>query len=81
MELVDSQQVRLQRNQTENRLIHKASKREIESSNQRLLEDDIRYRCESLEGEIPFENYIKIDNSNREPEEVAKMIKEHFGLE
>ena len=30
---------------------------------------------ESYEGEIPFENYIKIDNSHLEAEEVAKIIK------
>jgi hypothetical protein len=79
-ELVASQEIRLQRNETENRLKNKASKRDIEISRARLLADDEKARLESLEGEIPFENYIKIDNSHLEPEVVAKMIKERFGF-
>lgn len=80
VELVASQEVRLERNVTENRLRNKASKRNIEVSNQRLINDDKKYRCESYEGEIPFENYIKIDNSELPPDVVARMIQEKFGL-
>lgn len=79
-ELVAPQEVRLARNATENRLKNKASKRDLETSNQRLLDDDKRYRCVSLDGEIPFENYIKIDNTSLSPAEAAKMIKEKFDL-
>lgn len=79
-ELVAPQEIRLQRNATENRLKNKASKRDIEASNQRLINDSTKYRCISNEGEIPYDNYIKIDNSNLLPEMVAKMIKDHFGL-
>lgn len=80
VELVASREVRLERNVTENRLKNKASKREIEVSNQRLINDDLRYRCVSNEGEIKFHNYIKIDNSNLDPSAVAKQIKEYFNL-
>lgn len=80
VELVADQQTRLQRNGTPNRLENKASKRDLEASNARLLRDDARYRLESLPGELPFENYLKIDNTNLPPEEAAKQIKEHFGL-
>ena len=80
VELVASQEVRLQRNVTENRLQNKASKRDIETSNARLLRDDTRYRMESKEGEVPFPNYIKIDNTNLAPDVVASMIKEKFDL-
>ena len=80
VELVASQKVRLERNRTENRLKHKASKRDLEASNQRLMDDDGKYRCVSLEGEIPFENYLKIDNSNLAPSTVAQMIKDRFDL-
>lgn len=80
VELVAPQEIRLQRNITENRLNHKASKRDIEFSNKRLINDDLRYRCVSYEGEIPFDNYIKIDNSKLSAEHVAKMIKDHFEL-
>lgn len=79
-ELVAPQEVRLARNATENRLKNKASKRDLETSNQRLLDDDKRYRCVSLDGEISFENYIKIDNTNLSPAEAAKIIKERFDL-
>jgi hypothetical protein len=80
VELVASQEIRLERNVTENRLRNKISKRNIEISNQRLIDDDKKYRCVSNDGEISFENYIKIDNSNLEASAVAKRIKEHFNL-
>lgn len=80
VELVASQEIRLQRNETENRLLHKPSKRDLEASRARVLRDDANYRCESLPGEIPFENYIKIDNSFLEPDAVAAMIQERFAL-
>ncbi len=80
VELVASKEARLERNISENRLKNKASKRDIETSNRRLLNDDSRYRLESREGEIPFENYMKIDNTNLSPTETAKMIKERFSL-
>ena len=80
VELVAPQQIRLQRNETENRLAHKASKRDLEASRQRVLRDDANYRCESLPGELPFENYMKIDNSDLAPDVVATMIRERFGL-
>jgi hypothetical protein len=80
VELFASQEIRLQRNVTENRLNNKASKRDVELSNKRLIDDDNKYRCVSNDGEITFENYIKIDNSNISAENVAKMIKERFGL-
>ena len=80
VELVAPQAVRLQRNETENRLRHKGSKRDVEASNQRLLNDDLRFRCESFEGEITFANYMKIDNSELTPEEVAQKIQNRFNL-
>ena len=80
VELVAAQEVRLQRNVTENRLSVKASKRDIKWSNANLLEEDGNYRLVSHEGELPFENYIKIDNTTRSPQEVAEMIKDMFSL-
>jgi len=78
VELVASQEIRLKRNATENRLKNKASKRDIEVSNNRLMGEDANFRLVSNDGEIPFENYIKIDNSNLPPDVVAGMIKERF---
>ena len=41
-----------------------------------------KYRLNSYEGEeLPFDNYLKIDNTNLSPNEVAKMIKAHFAIE
>ena len=80
VELIADQSVRLERNKTENRLKNKASKRDLATSEQRLLREDTNYRLVSEEGEIPFENYMRIDNTNLSPDVVAKMIKDKFGL-
>lgn len=39
-----------------------------------------KHRCVSYENELLFENYIRIDNTNLEPDVVAKMIKDKFSL-
>lgn len=80
VEIVAPQEVRLQRNITENRLVSKVSKRDVEASNQRLINVDKNFRCISNDGEIQFANYIKIDNSDLSAGFVAKMIKERFSL-
>lgn len=80
VELVTSREIRLERNVTENRLSNKASKRDINISNQRLIGDDERFRLVSNDGELPFDNYIKIDNSYVSPEKVAQKIKTLFKL-
>ncbi len=80
VELVAPQEIRLQRNVTENRLQNKASKRDIEISNQRLINDDVKHRCVSRDGEVKFKNYIKIDNSSLSAQEAAKLIQERFSL-
>lgn len=80
VELVAVQSIRLQRNKTENRLKNKPSKRNLELSEYLLIHDDENNQLESLDGEIPFENYIKIDNSSLSPEDTAKIIKEKFSL-
>jgi hypothetical protein len=80
VELVADQAVRLERNASENRLCNKASKRDIEASNGRLIREDANHRLVSEPGEIPFENYMRIDNTNLTPDVVAGMIKEKFSL-
>ncbi|MEA4824980.1 MAG: AAA family ATPase [Clostridiaceae bacterium] len=79
-ELIAPQEVRLIRNATENRLRNKASKRDVEGSNRRLINDDMKYRCVSYEGEIPFANYVRIENSEISAAEAAKRIQERFSL-
>ena len=80
VELIAPQAVRLERNATENRLAHKASKRDVEFSNRLLLHADEKYRCVSQPGEIPFDNYLRIENADVPPEEAARMICERFGF-
>ena len=80
VELTASQEIRLQRNNTENRLLNKATKRDIEKSSKNLIDADKKARFISNDGEIPFDNLIKIDNSNIAPDVVAKMIKGKFLL-
>ena len=80
VELIAPLNVRLQRNSSENRLKHKPSKRDLEASNERLLRDDARFRCVSNPGEIPFPNYLRLDNEHVTALEAAQIIKSHFNL-
>ena len=80
VELIAPQEVRLQRNATENRLKHKASKRNIENSNARLIRDDVRFRCVSLPGEITHPNYLRLENAEIPAAEAARIIRDHFKL-
>ena len=80
VELIAPQEVRLQRNATDNRLRHKASKRDVEASNARLLRDDASWRCVSRPGEIPFPNYLRLENAEIPAEEAARIIRDHFKL-
>ena len=80
VELIAPQAVRLERNATENRLKHKASKRSIADSNDRLVRDDENHRCESYPGEITHPNYLRLENATIPAAEAARIIKEHFKL-
>ena len=82
VELCADFEERLVRNKSENRLLHKESKRNLEWSEAEMRKTSEKYRLYSYDGEsLPFENYIKIDNTNLAPDEVAKMIKAHFAIE
>ena len=80
VELIADQAVRLERNKTENRLKNKASKRDTAVSDRRVINEDTNHRLVSEPGEIPFENYLRIDNTSLSPDLVAQMIKEKFSL-
>ena len=80
VELIAPQEVRLARNKTENRLRHKASKRDLAVSDARLIRDDENHRCVSEPGEFPFVPYLRIENTDKTPEEVARIIKDSFRL-
>ena len=71
---------RIERNKTPNRLANKPSKRNIELSEKGLRDSYLDERTNSLEGEIKHENYIRINNTQMEPSEAAKRIKDAFAL-
>jgi hypothetical protein len=71
---------RLERNKTPHRLQNKPTKRNIKESEYNLKSSMEKHRLNSIEGEITRENYIKINNTNLSPKEVAKIIKEKFKI-
>ena len=82
VELCADFEERLVRNKSENRLLHKESKRNLEWSEAEMRKTSEKYQLNSYDGEsLPFENYIKIDNTTLAPDEVAKMIQTHFAIE
>ena len=81
VELCADFEERLVRNKSENRLLHKESKRNLEKSEAEMRKTSAEYRLNSYDGEVlPFENYIKIDNTTLNPETVAIMIQTHFSI-
>lgn len=71
---------RLQRNNSPNRLEHKPTKRNVEWSENELKESMKTYRLNSHKDEIKHENYLKINNTNLSPSEVARMVSEKFNI-
>ncbi|MGK7378018.1 AAA family ATPase [Planococcus sp. 1R117A] len=80
VELEAETEIRIERNKSASRLKEKPTKRNIEESERELLDSMKKYRLNSLEGEIEYENYIRIDNSNLQPDKVAHLIKEKFSF-
>lgn len=80
VELEADLEERLERNKSSNRLEHKPSKRDIEWSEGDLMNSLENFRLNSLDGEINYSNYIKINNTNLRAEVVAKLIKDKFRL-
>ena len=82
VELCADFEERLVRNKSENRLLHKKSKRDLAWSEGEMRKTSEKYRLNSYDGEsLPFENYIKINNTTLAPDEAAKMIQTHFVIE
>lgn len=82
VELTADFEERLERNKSENRLYHKESKRDIEWSEAEMRKTSAKHRLNSYECEnLPFESYLKIDNTRLAPDLVAQTIKEYFNIE
>lgn len=81
VELFADVETRLARNETPHRMERKPSKRDVAWSRANLLDGAAKYRLNSNEGEVWFENHLKIDNTNLEPDEVADRVIREFSLE
>lgn len=80
VELEADVSVRLKRNKSANRLKHKISKRDINSSEKELLNTDRDFVLNSKKNILQGEEYIRINNTKLSAKETAKMIKEKFDL-
>lgn len=80
VELEANIEKRIERNKTPHRLNHKPTKRNIARSENDLIKWLNRHRLNSKDGEIKHKNYIRIDNTNINAKEVAKIIKNKFNF-
>ena len=70
---------RLARNELEDRLAAKSSKRDVEESRRRLLDAEERHRLSS-DGDFPFPEHLFTDNTKLDPGAAAHRIADHFSL-
>ena len=80
VELSADLETRLARNETPHRMERKPSKRDLAWSRKNILNDAARYRLNSDEDEVWFDNHLKIDNTNLGPDQVADMVISRFQL-
>lgn len=80
VELEAGVEERLVRNKTTLRLEQKPTKRNTNQSEQHLLSSLKTNRLNSFKGEVPIENYLRINNTKKDAGEVARLIKEKFNL-
>lgn len=80
IELNSDYRTRKERNITENRRNYKLLKRDIEKSSLFFEQFEQRGRMQSIEGEINWPRYLRIDNTNISPNQVAEMIILHFNM-
>jgi len=68
------------RNESQFRLSQKPSKRDIQNSKEKLLEDSENYKLNSNGDFFYTENYLKIENTHVSPPEAALRIVRTFAL-
>jgi hypothetical protein len=72
---------RILRNKSDNRLLHKESKRNVEWSEAEMRRTNSEHRLNSFDGEdLPFKSFFKLDNTNITAQTAALMIKEKFNI-
>lgn len=79
-ELGATQEERLRRNETELRLAEKPFKRDVAASRRQLLETDARYRLDSGGSFDHRDDWMRIETTRLEADEVAERIVRRFGL-
>lgn len=79
-ELEASLDERLRRNETEFRLAEKPSKRDLDASRKRLLEDDARYQLNSRGAFDDRPDWLRLETTNMSAGEAAERILAHFDL-
>lgn len=80
LELQATQAARLRRNEGPSRLAEKPSKRDLAWSRRNLLELDERYQLDSGGRFDDRADYLRIENTELDPVEVAVRTIAHFGL-
>jgi len=80
VELEADLEQRIIRNKSENRLLHKPSKRNFGESEANLFDWADKLRMNTKDGEIYHKNWLKICNTNISAGEAAEMIREKFDL-
>lgn len=80
VELSAPLEVRLERNRTELRLAHKASKRDVDWSEKNLLQDEKDHQMNSSGTFFYPDRYLRIENAKVSPTAAAEQIVRHFGL-
>jgi len=80
VELEADYDLRIERNKTPNRLANKPTKRDLNRSENIFRSIENKYRLNSIDGEIQNKNYIRINNTDIEPDIVAQMIIDKFSL-
>jgi hypothetical protein len=80
VELICGLDERLQRNRTENRCLHKPSKRDLEKSEAILLENERNWKMQSDEDFYYGDKFLKIDNTDKSPSEIVDLIIRYFDI-
>lgn len=80
VELYATQSERLLRNESEFRLSKKVPKRDTEKSRKHLIDVDQKHMVNTSDTFFYEDRYIKIDNTNKSPAEVAELIVTEFGF-
>jgi len=80
VELEAAFESRLERNRSENRLLHKPSKKNIERSEEGLRFMAQHMRMNTHADEQYHTNWLKINNTNISAKEAARIIKDKFAL-